>query len=119
MDGSPARFRQGIRFDGLREGRVGLSRRFSQSCERRSASLDSFRTTVFEIMSRLAIETGSIHLGQGSPGDRGPHPVLGQAAEFFHNSHNQYLPMLGISEWGQALAAPGKRFYELDIDWQS
>ena len=59
--------------------------------------LGSYGTTVFEVMSRLAIETGSINLGQGFPDDRGPDPVLEQAAGFLYDPPNQYPPMLGGS----------------------
>jgi N-succinyldiaminopimelate aminotransferase len=81
--------------------------------------LGSYGTTVFEVMSRLAIETGSINLGQGFPDDRGPDPVLEQAAHFLYDRPNQYPPMLGVPELRQAVAAHGKRFYDLDIDWQT
>ncbi len=81
--------------------------------------LGSYGTTVFEVMSRLAIETGSINLGQGFPDDRGPDPVLEQAAGFLYDPPNQYPPMLGVPELRQAVAAHGKRFYDLDIDWQT
>jgi aspartate/methionine/tyrosine aminotransferase len=81
--------------------------------------LGSYGTTVFEVMSRLAIETGSINLGQGFPDDRGPDPVLEQAASALYDPPNQYPPMLGVPELRQAVAAHGKRFYDLDIDWQT
>lgn len=81
--------------------------------------LSSYGTTVFEVMSRLALETGSINLGQGFPDDRGPDPVLEQASNFLYDPPNQYPPMLGVPELRQAVAAHGKRFYDLDIDWQA
>lgn len=81
--------------------------------------LGSYGTTVFEVMSRLAIETGSINLGQGFPDDQGPDPVLEKAAHFLYDRPNQYPPMLGVPELRQAVAAHGKRFYDLDIDWQT
>jgi N-succinyldiaminopimelate aminotransferase len=81
--------------------------------------LGSYGTTVFEVMSRLANETGSINLGQGFPDDRGPDPVLEQASKFLFDRPNQYPPMLGDPELRQAVAAHGKRFYDLDIDWQT
>jgi aspartate/methionine/tyrosine aminotransferase len=81
--------------------------------------LGSYGTTVFEVMSRLAIETGSINLGQGFPDDQGPDLVLEKAAHFLYDRPNQYPPMLGVPELRQAVAAHGKRFYDLDIDWQT
>ena len=43
--------------------------------------LSSYGTTVFEVMSRLAIEHKAINLGQGFPDDRGPDPVLEAASK--------------------------------------
>jgi N-succinyldiaminopimelate aminotransferase len=84
-----------------------------------NAVLGSYGTTVFEVMSRLAIESGSINLGQGFPDDRGPDPVLEQAANFLYDPPNQYPPMLGVPELRRAVAAHGRRFYGLDINWQT
>ena len=80
--------------------------------------LSSFGTTVFEVMSRLAIEHKAINLGQGFPDDRGPDPVLEAASAALYDPPNQYPPMLGVPELRRAVAAHGKRFYSLDIDWQ-
>ena len=35
------------------------------------------------------------------------------------NGHNQYPPMTGVPELRQAVAAHDKRFYGLEVDWQS
>lgn len=81
--------------------------------------LSSYGTTVFEVMSRLAIEHKSINLGQGFPDDFGPDQVLAKASEALFDIPNQYPPMLGVPELRQAVAEHGKRFYNLDIDWQT
>ena len=81
--------------------------------------LGSYGTTVFEVMSRLAIECGSINLGQGFPDDFGPEPVLERAAEFLSDRPNQYPPMLGVPELRKAVAAHNARFYDLEVDWQT
>ena len=81
--------------------------------------LSAYGTTVFEVMSRLANEHQSINLGQGFPDDFGPDPVLAKASEALFDVPNQYPPMLGVPELRQAVAAHGKRFYDLDVDWQS
>ncbi len=82
-----------------------------------NAVLGSYGTTVFEVMSRLAIERGSINLGQGFPDDRGPDPVLDKAAEFLRDPPNQYPPMLGVPELRKAVAAHNARFYGIEVDW--
>ncbi len=83
-----------------------------------NAILSSYGTTVFEVMSRLAIEHGSINLGQGFPDDNGPDDVRGIAEQALEAGPNQYPPMMGIPELRQAVAAHNARFYGLDVDWQ-
>jgi N-succinyldiaminopimelate aminotransferase len=55
-------------------------------------------TTVFEVMSRLARETGAVNLGQGFPDDPGPEDVRRKAAEAIVDGWNQYPPMMGLPE---------------------
>lgn len=81
--------------------------------------LSGYGTTVFEVMSRLAIEHGSINLGQGFPDEDGPADVRRVAAAALESGPNQYPPMMGLPELRQAVAAHNKRFYGLEVDWQS
>ena len=75
--------------------------------------------TIFEVMSRLAIEHNAINLGQGFPDVDGPTDVKEMAARELTTGLNQYPPMMGVPELRQAVAAANKRFYDLDIDWKS
>jgi len=75
--------------------------------------------TVFETMSRLAMETGAINLGQGFPDDLGPENLRRAAADAIMAGPNQYPPMLGIPELRQAVAEHGQRFYGLEVDWRT
>ena len=84
-----------------------------------NAILSGYGTTVFEVMSRLAIEHGSINLGQGFPDEDGPEDIRRRAAEALMEGPNQYPPMMGVPELRQAVAAHNKRFYGLDVDWQT
>ena len=81
--------------------------------------LSGYGTTVFEVMSRLAIEHQSINLGQGFPDEDGPEDVRQLAADALMAGPNQYPPMLGIPELRQAVAAHGQHHYGLDVDWQT
>ncbi len=81
--------------------------------------LSGLGTTVFEVMSRLAIEHGSINLGQGFPDEDGPEDVRRAAADAVVAGPNQYPPMMGVPELRQAIADHSRRFYGLDIDWRS
>jgi N-succinyldiaminopimelate aminotransferase len=75
--------------------------------------------TVFETMSQLAMEVGAINLGQGFPDDIGPENLRQAAANAVIEGPSQYPPMMGLPELRQAVAAHNKRFYGLDVDWQT
>lgn len=79
----------------------------------------SLETSVFEVMSRLARETGAVNLGQGFPDDPGPQDVRAKAADAVLNGWNQYPPMMGLPELRQAAATHYKRWQGLDLDPES
>ncbi len=80
--------------------------------------LSSYGTTVFEVMSRLAMEHDAINLGQGFPDTDGPADILDAAAAALIQGPNQYPPMLGLPTLRQAVARHANRFYGLEVDWQ-
>ena len=80
--------------------------------------ISNLGTTVFTVMSALALEHKAINLGQGFPDGNGPADVRAKAAEFLEDQPNQYPPMMGVPALRQAVAAHGRRFYGLDIHWQ-
>ena len=73
-------------------------------------------TTIFTVMSALAMEHGAINLGQGFPDVEGPQDVVRAASEALLDGRNQYPPMAGVPDLRQAVAAANARFYGLDID---
>lgn len=74
--------------------------------------------TIFEEMSRLALQHGAINLGQGFPDQEGPEDIRRVAAETVMEGPNQYPPMMGVPALRQAVAAANKRFWGLDVDWE-
>lgn len=74
--------------------------------------------TIFEEMSRLAMQHGAINLGQGFPDEEGPEDIRRVAAETVMEGPNQYPPMMGVPALRQAVAAANKRFWGLDVDWE-
>ena len=76
-------------------------------------------TTIFTVMSALAVEEGAINLGQGFPDEDGPEEIRRAAAQALLEGPNQYPPMQGVPELRQAVAGHNKRFYGLEIDWAS
>jgi len=73
-------------------------------------------TTVFEVMSGLARDTGAINLGQGFPDDPGPEDVRQKAAEAVLHGNNQYPSMMGLPELRRAIAAHYGHWQGLDLD---
>jgi aspartate/methionine/tyrosine aminotransferase len=73
-------------------------------------------TTIFTIMSALAVQHGAINLGQGFPDTEGPADVIAAAAAALQDGRNQYPPLTGVPELRQAVAAANARFYGLEID---
>ena len=76
-------------------------------------------TTIFTVMSRLAAEKGAVNLGQGFPDEDGPAELIDAAIRALKAGPNQYAPVQGVPELRKAIARSNKRFYDLDIDWES
>lgn len=81
--------------------------------------LSTYGTTIFEVMSRLAQEHDAVNLGQGFPDGNGPPDVVAAATDYLENGVNQYPSMMGVPPLRQAVARNNKRFYDLDVDWQT
>jgi aspartate/methionine/tyrosine aminotransferase len=73
-------------------------------------------TTIFTVMSALALEHKAINLGQGFPDEDGPLAVREAASRALIDGPNQYAPMRGIPALRQAIAAHAKRFHGFDFD---
>lgn len=80
--------------------------------------LGGYGTTVFELMSRLAVEHQSVNLGQGFPDEDGPASIRQVAAHSLESHPNQYPPMLGVTELREAVARHNFGFYGLQCDWR-
>jgi len=101
---------------------------FGVSCNHRIPSRSAMKppntllsqtgTTIFTLMSALAVEHGAINLGQGFPDTEGPADIVQAAADALLDQRNQYPPLTGLPELRQAVAAANKRFYGLEIDPQ-
>jgi len=84
-----------------------------------NAVIDGLGTTIFSVMSALAVEHGAINLGQGFPDEDGPEDIRRAGADALMKGPNQYPPMMGVAALRQAVAAHDRRFYGFDTDWQS
>lgn len=72
--------------------------------------------SVFEVMSRLAVEHQAINLGQGFPDGNGPDDVRAKAALYLEDRPNQYPSAMGDADLRRAVAVHNKRFYGLEVD---
>lgn len=76
-------------------------------------------TTIFTVMTNLAIKHKSINLGQGFPDEEGPEQMKKLVGSATTEHHNQYPPMFGIPELRQAVARHSKAYCDIDIQWDS
>ncbi len=97
-------------------GSGGRSRVGSGGVKTKSARIEGLGTTIFAEMSALALQTGSVNLGQGFPDTDGPGSVVEAVVHAMHHGRNQYAPGVGVPELREAVAAHQKRWYGLEID---
>jgi methionine aminotransferase len=62
-------------------------------------------TTIFTVMSQLALEHGAVNLGQGFPDFAVPDFLVEALARAMREGRNQYAPMTGVPALRQAIAA--------------
>ena len=73
-------------------------------------------TSIFTVMSTLAVKHQAINLGQGFPDLDGPQAVRAVAAKALMDGPNQYPLMRGAIELRRALSAHAAKFYGLTYD---
>jgi N-succinyldiaminopimelate aminotransferase len=73
-------------------------------------------TSIFAEMSALALETGSINLGQGFPDVDGPDAIKQAVVDAIWAGRNQYPPGMGVPELRHAIADHQRRFYGIELD---
>ena len=76
-------------------------------------------TTIFTVMTNLAIKHNTINLGQGFPDEEGPEEMKKLVGAATAEHHNQYPPMFGIPELRQAVARHSKAYCAIDVLWSS
>ncbi len=75
--------------------------------------LPNVGTTVFTIMSALAVETGAVNLGQGFPDFACAPELVDSVKAAMDAGHNQYPHMAGVPALRQAIAAKTSALYGL------
>lgn len=73
--------------------------------------LPAVGTTIFTVMSQLAIEHKAINLGQGFPDFDPPQALQDALARAMREGRNQYAPMTGITALREQIALKTERLY--------
>ncbi|HSE12591.1 MAG TPA: pyridoxal phosphate-dependent aminotransferase [Rudaea sp.] len=75
------------------------------------SKLPKVGTTIFSVMSQLAIEHKAVNLGQGFPDFDGPQSLRDALAAAMASARNQYAPMTGIAQLREQIALKSERLY--------
>ncbi|MDE2155561.1 MAG: pyridoxal phosphate-dependent aminotransferase [Xanthomonadaceae bacterium] len=76
-------------------------------------------TTIFSVMSQLAMEHKAVNLGQGFPDFEPPQPLRDALSRAMNDSRNQYAPMSGTAALREQIASKTERLYGRKIDVDS
>lgn len=68
-------------------------------------------TTIFSVMSALAVEKNAVNLGQGFPDFACDPALIDSVTRAMREGHNQYPPMPGYAPLREAIAAKVERLY--------
>ncbi len=68
-------------------------------------------TTIFTVMSQLAVEHKAVNLGQGFPDFEPPQPLRDSLNLAMNEGRNQYAPMHGIAALREQIALKTERLY--------
>ncbi|HET7064529.1 MAG TPA: aminotransferase class I/II-fold pyridoxal phosphate-dependent enzyme, partial [Rudaea sp.] len=75
------------------------------------SKLPKVGTTIFSVMSQLAIEHKAVNLGQGFPDFDGPQSLRDALAAAMNTARNQYAPMTGIVQLREQIALKAEKLY--------
>ena len=81
-----------------------------------SSKLPGVGTTIFTVMSQLALDTGALNLSQGFPSFDPPRALTDRIRWHLEHGGNQYAPMAGIPALRQVIADKIHRFHGKDAD---
>jgi methionine aminotransferase len=76
-----------------------------------TSKLPNVGTTIFTVMSQLAVEHHAVNLGQGFPDFPVPARLVEELDKALRAGHNQYAPMSGVPALREAIAAKTERCY--------
>ena len=80
------------------------------------SKLPNVGTTIFTVMSQLAMKHGAVNLGQGFPDFEGPPELFDALARHVREGRNQYAPMTGVQKLREQIALKTARLYGRHVD---
>ena len=75
------------------------------------SKLPKVGTTIFTVMSQLALQHKAVNLGQGFPDFEGPQSLRDALAAAMQSGKNQYAPMTGVPKLREQIALKTERVY--------
>ncbi len=84
--------------------------------ERFASRIASMPTSIFSVMSKMAVDYNAVNLGQGFPDFDGPLWIMEEAFKAMKSGKNQYAPSIGIFSLRRTLAETYKKIYGLNWD---
>jgi methionine aminotransferase len=81
------------------------------------SKLPNVGTTIFTVMSKLAVENNAVNLGQGFPGFQMDNRLSDLVHHYMIKGFNQYAPMQGVVELRRTLSEKIEKAYGHAYDW--
>lgn len=80
------------------------------------SKLPNITTTIFSVMSRLAIEHNALNMAQGFPDFSCPQELNDLVYHYMNKGYNQYAPMPGLPALRKKVAEKNSSIYATDVD---
>jgi methionine aminotransferase len=81
-----------------------------------SSKLPDVGTTIFTVMSQLALDCDAINLSQGFPSFNPPAGLIDRIDHYLRSGANQYAPMTGVPALRQAIARKTAHLHHRNLD---
>lgn len=81
-----------------------------------TSKLPDVGTTIFTVMSQLALDNDAINLSQGFPSFNPPAGLIEKLEHYLRGGANQYAPMTGVPTLRQAIAAKTSHLQSRQLD---
>lgn len=81
-----------------------------------SSKLPATGTTIFSLMTKLAIDHQAINLSQGFPDYDAPDKLIAYVTEALRSGYNQYAPMPGLMSLREVVCDKTNQYYQAHYD---